>query len=145
MKSEIGILYGRKPYPETMLPFLPIYEYAVTQPSRESARTTWFRFRWSEPVQFFGVQLVLEKAVELGKKQGWKLILRIPIRSFGADTSVRDTLSSMNFEEESISVTCYDGWIGTRSEWKLKDPVSHLGLTNIGSLAISTQENGIQK
>jgi len=66
------------------------------------------------------VQLALVNLGVLGKKQAYKVIVRIPGANFGAATRVKNMLSAMNFEEVSILRTYYDGQTVTPSEWKLK-------------------------
>lgn len=142
---KTGMPSGRQLVPETSLPFLPMYAFVVTVHSKEFARIIWSRFLWCEVVQFFGVQPELAKVCVPGMKPVYKLTLKIPIRSSGVDTLVRNMLLSMNLEERSTSAICYDGWIGTQSEWSLKEQVSPLWPPSTGSQAICTPENGIQK
>ena len=97
------------------------FEYRIIGLSERFARTIQRQLEWSELVKFSGVKLELESRFELGTKQEWTLILKIPEQSFGADTKVRNMLSWMSFEELWTSPIYYDGWIGTHSTWKSKE------------------------
>lgn len=57
---------------------------------------------------------------------------------------VNQTLSSMNFEEVSMSRTCCDGLIDTRSLLKLKDPLIPFKPKEFGLPQISTRVPGTQ-
>jgi len=143
-KEEIGNKFGNMRLPGISEPFLPIFEYVVIVHSKKSAKTTFNQLRWSAPVQFYGVQLAWESQGGLGMKLECKLILRIHERSSGVDMEVRSTLLSMNFEEESILPIYYDGWIGIRCEWKLKEEVSHCLQRDSGLRRTSIPDSGIQ-
>jgi hypothetical protein len=144
MKEETGNKFGSVRLPGISEPFLPIFEYVVIVHSKRSAKTTYNQLRWSAPVQFYGVQLVWESQGGLGMKLECKLILRIHERSSGVDMEVRNTLLSMNLEEESILPIYYDGWIGIQCVWKLKEEVSHCSQPDSGLRRTSIPDSGIQ-
>lgn len=80
---------------------------------------------WFDPAWFIMVRLALESHGALGPRLRWKRILKIRALSSGVDTELRNMLSLMNFEEESISAMYSDGWIDIRSQWKSKGQANH--------------------
>lgn len=83
---------------------------AIISPSLQSLLTIKALLQLNESVSFFGAGLVLAKVSERGKRQVFRLTLRIPDQNGGADTRIRHLLSSMSFVVESIFPTYYDGW-----------------------------------
>lgn len=123
--SETGSLSGSTLSLELSPLSLPIYEYVVTMDCEESGRITLDLLRWNEQYLYSGAQLELANLVQLGKQQVWKLTLRILEPNSGTDIATRTVLSSMSFEEVSISLTCCYGSIGIQSMWKSKEPAFH--------------------
>jgi hypothetical protein len=72
---------------------------------------------------YSGAQLVLGNQGELGKKQEWKLIVRIPGQNSGMVIAIKSTLSWMSLEEASISHTFCDGLTAIQYELRLKEAV----------------------
>lgn len=94
----IGTPSEKPPSPEPWMKFRQMCSYVVTTNCAELARTISSQLQWSEPVQFSGGQLLQESRVELGKKQVWRLILKIPEPNGGTDTWARSMLSLTNSE-----------------------------------------------
>lgn len=76
---------------------------------------------WNEKFQYFGEGLTLAKVDGHGKKQLWRLTVRILEANFGADTETMKTLLSMNFEEVSTFPISSDGPTVIQSWWKSKE------------------------
>lgn len=107
-------------------------EFVLIELSDQSRQITLNQLEWSELVSYTGVQLEQVSHGELGMKRAWTLTLRTHGTSSGAATKVKNMLLSMNFEVLSTSHTCSAGWIGTRSEWKLKGDLVPLTQPDFG-------------
>lgn len=132
-KALNGVIY----YPSPVT-----YEWSVTGPYVQLELTLTRLNRLFENAKFSGALLELVSPGRLGNKQEWKLTVRIHAASSGAAIKVNETLSSMNFEEESMFPIFCDGWTAIQSEWKSKAPPCHLPLNVYGSPLTKTQENG---
>jgi hypothetical protein len=73
-----------------------------------------------ESASFFGDGPQLERVSAPGRRRVYRLMLRIPEASGGADIRVRYMLSSMNFEVGLTFHTSYDGWTDIQYVWKQK-------------------------
>lgn len=111
---------GTMQHLETLQALTLVYEWAITELSLKSAKTICSQFRWNELFQFFGVTVVQEKLVALGKRPVYSLILREERPNGGAASRIMKTLSWMTLEETSRSLCCCHGLIGIRSCWKPK-------------------------
>lgn len=122
--EETPPLTGNKceptPSPGIWIPSRQTSTYVVTTNCVELATTISNQLQWSEPVQFSGAQLQLVSHVEHGKKQAFRLMLKIQEPSGGTDTWAKRMLSLTNLEDPSISHTFSDGWIDTQYVWKTK-------------------------
>lgn len=117
-------------------------EFKVIGPSVQSLQTLLNQLEWNEVVKSSGVAVELASRGVLGVKLVPMLILRILEPSFGVDTEIRSVLSSMNFEEVSMSDTFSDGWTATLSLWRSKDPPPYSGRQDIGLPPIYPQRPG---
>ena len=94
-------------------------------------------------VKVFWVQQEPVRVVELGTRQEWMLIVRIPEVNFGVAIRVRRMLLSTNFEEVSMLPTYCDGLTVTLYEWRLKGHPYHLLPPGFGSHQILNLATGI--
>jgi len=117
-------------------------EFKVIAHSVQSLLTTLSQLELNESVMSFGVEQVLESRGVLGQRPDSTLILKTLGQNSGVDIEIRRLLSSMNFEEVSILDIYLDGWIVTRSLWKLKDPLQYLSPRQYGSPATSRLRPG---
>ena len=140
----IGNLSGNLPWPETIPPSPPMYEYVVSISSLESALDLREGLRANVPFPYSMVRLDLENPEERGRKPRLKLTLRILDPSGGMAIRVNQLLLSMNFVEVSTSRTYSDGLIDIQCLWKQKEEVSRLSARKFGSQAICTQTTGTQ-
>lgn len=92
---------------------------------------------------YFGVLPVLENPEGHGMRRVSLLTLRVPLQSSGMVTKIKKMLSSMNLEEISASLTCYDGWTDTPCWLKLRDQASYCLLAQSGSQATCRLPAGI--
>jgi len=97
------------------------FMFDITFHSELLLRTVLRQILWREPVMFSGDLLELERVEEPGKRQEWRLTLRIREPNGGVVTRVRRMLSLMNLEEELTSPICYDGLTVIQSVWKRRD------------------------
>jgi hypothetical protein len=91
----------------------------------------------------FGAQQEQVRVVELGTRQEWMLIVRIPEVNFGVAIRVRRMLLSTNFEEVSMLPTYCDGLTVTLYEWRSKGHPYHLLPPGYGSHQILNLATGI--
>lgn len=130
---KTGMQYGIQPETEIYNLSQQTFEWCITAQSELSLQTLHNLLLWNDLVWYSGALLELVNPEELGLKQDSWLILRIPEPSFGVVMEVKNTLLLMNSEEESISHIYSDGWIVTRSSWRLKEPLSSYALPSFGS------------
>jgi len=105
-----------------LMTFQPTYTFDTTPLSVESGLIIYNQLLQSELVRYFGVQLELVNLEQRGLREVSKLTVRIQELNSGVAIRVSRMLSSMNFEVQSTSHTYFDGWIGIRVEWSLRDP-----------------------
>lgn len=120
MHQMTGTVSGRMLVRELSMEYPRKSVFFLTGLSEALVLTTRNQLEWSDVAMFTGVQLVLESQGQLGKKLVWTLTLKTQGRSGGADIEITKQLLSMNFEVASTSATCYAGWTGIQSLWKLK-------------------------
>ncbi|AIF34819.1 hypothetical protein [Sewage-associated circular DNA virus-7] len=118
---ETGMPSGKWPLPAISVESPLVFGFRVIGLCGPSALTIRSRLEWSELASYSGVVLGLESLAALGTKPVWTLTLRIQTQNFGVGTMVRETLLSMNLEEESMSLTSSDGSTAIQSTWKLKE------------------------
>lgn len=135
--KKTGNSSKNKPNKELSMTSQEIYTSVITTISAEFAQTTFNRLRWTEPVQFSGAQLTLEKVIGLGNSPDLIHIVKIRVASSGKHTKVKQILSSMNFEEASTSAMYLDGLTNILVTWKLKDRANPLWQPDIGLHQIS--------
>lgn len=107
-------------------------EYRIIGLSERLAQIMRNRLEWSDIAVYSGVQLVQESHAVLGKKLEWTLILRTPVQSGGMDTTIMNTLLSMNLEVRWMSHTSCCGSTDIRSLWRTKEEVSCLKHARFG-------------
>lgn len=112
---------GPPPSPETTTSYPLTYEWSIIGPFGLLALILQRLEEWNVNVWSSGERQVVENLDVPGKKLVWKLILRIPVQSFGAVMMAKKMLSSMNFEEALTFPIFYDGRTDIRSEWNLKE------------------------
>lgn len=100
--------------------FPPQFEYVIIGLSTELRRTICSHIMAHAFAKSSGVQLSLERPVWPMKKRAQTLTLRIPPRSGGMVTGLKNLLSSMNFEGVSQWNTSSDGQIVINIVWKSK-------------------------
>lgn len=133
IQRPTGSKFGPPPSPVSSWLFPRIVEFQVTVRYEVFDLIMTRLSLWRESVMYSGDQLGLVKVAVHGRKLEWKLTVRIPELSFGAVTSLKEMLLSMNFEEESTFHTCCAGSIVIRSVWKLKEALCRSVLTSFGS------------
>lgn len=138
-----GTRLNNSPLVERSTRSRPTYSFVITGPSRRSVRTIYSRLLSNESQLFTGAILVLASRVELGTNPELIHMVKIRVRNFGAAIVVKQTLSSMNLEEQLTYPTSSDGSIVIRSLWKLKEVQDLYWPQDFGSPAISTQSDGI--
>jgi len=119
--QKTGMPFGLQQLQMTFFPSQPQLEYRLTELSEESALTTRAQLLWNDFATSSGARLELASREGRGKKPRWMLTLKIPEPSGGADTAVRQMLSSMNFEEVSTLATSSVGSTVIQSWWKSKE------------------------
>jgi hypothetical protein len=139
---KTGKKSGSPPRKETTTRYLRKFEWVITGVSEQLRPTLVTALEWSEAALSSGAELVQESQCELGKSPAWTLILRTRGLSFGMATEVKKMLSSMNFEEQSTSRTCYGGWIDIRCVLKLKGHLHPWPRGEFGSRPTSPQKPG---
>jgi len=136
-----GRLYGPPPSPEISLPSRRMCVWYLIGPLEQLQPIMIDLYQLFVNVGCTGGQLELESPEEPGRRLDWTLTARIRGKNvltlgvnFGVDTQVNETLFWTNFVEVSTSAICYDGWIGTRAEWKLREAQSLSLLRRYGLL-----------
>lgn len=119
-----------------------IYLFVIMVISQELGETIYDQLRWTEPVQYSGVQLGQARAIVLGVEQGWTVTLRIPLPNGGVVTEVKELLLSMSLEESSTYPTYSGGWTSIQSVWKPREALYPSPRVSFGSQATYTQEIG---
>jgi len=99
----------------------PIYIYAVTINSPQSAGTIWRLVAFLELARYSGATRRLERVDVLGERPVFTLILKIPVPNGGAVIRARNMLLLMNFEEQSTLLTSSDGWTVIQSQWRPRE------------------------
>jgi len=136
-QNPIGKRRGSSLKVESWNAFRRPFELYLILPSDELMQTIRFLSRWNDMSKSFGVVLVRENLVLLGKKQPLVLTLKIPDQNSGMVTEIRKMLFWMNFGEVSMCHTYSGGSIATQSVWKSKDLPDPLMQKEFGSLPIS--------
>lgn len=121
-----------------------IFTFVIIFQSGESLKKMLLHLLLKEQSLFTGETLELGKVIKRGKKQVLELTLKTLILNGGMVTEVSNTLSLMNFEEQSRSVTYLDGSINTLFSWKEKVEPPILSPPGSGSPPTSTQDSGTE-
>jgi len=116
----------------------------IIEHSKSSLRTVWKSLQLCEPLMFFGVEPEQEKVSEPGRRQVYRLTLKIHAPNGGAVIRAKNMLSLMNFEEVLTYPTCYDGSIATLSVWSSKVVLNLSYVQRYGLPAIWLQKLGSQ-
>lgn len=123
MSPQIGMPSDSSPLQENCPKYQRTYSFVIIGRSLQSLQTMQFQLRAYEKFMYFGAIPALEKVSEPGKRVVYRLTLRILDPSGGAVTAIKLRLSWMNFEEELISHTFFDGLTDTQLLWSEKaDP-----------------------
>lgn len=128
--------------PETLIPFHRRSKFVIGNLSARFVQSIFDQLDSLDLAEYIGAQQILEKPIAVGKKQVWTLILKFPAASFGKLTRVKKMLSSMNLEEESTTISSSGGWMGIKSSWIAKDPVTPFLLGSSGLHPICIPDNG---
>jgi len=128
--------------PVNMMKSRLIYLSDVIIKSAELAKTIFDQLQLNENAKSSGATLTLERQEEHGKKQDWKLSLKIPTQSGGAAIETRQMLSSMNLTDKLHSITCQDGLIVIHVIWKVSMEQLATVSKEYGSPPMWTHVNG---
>lgn len=142
-RGAIGSQSGWPRNPDDSSTFPQMYELRVTGSFATLHRIIRQLFLWYEGRWCTGVHQTLANPTMPGNKRAWMLTLKIHGPSFGMDTLIITTLSSMNFEEVLMLPTFSDGLTAIQSEWISKDPPSRSVRRRFGSRPISPLGSGI--
>lgn len=143
MTKKTGTTSGIKRKKGTSKEFPVTFGFVITVPSDQSHLILLDLLQSIEAFSFSGGKLELESHTEHSQKREMERTLRVQHLSSGTATGVKQKLSSMNFEERSVSSTFCDGLINILSWWTLKDLQLPYEQTASGSLQTSHQNNGI--
>lgn len=141
---DTGKKYGIKQKVERSKKLTLVYEFRIIVLCERLREILLNRLAWNELSMYFTVEVAQVSRGELGKKQDHLLILKIHRPSFGVATVVKKMLLSMNLEEESRYHTYFDGWIDTRSSWKLREHQCLCAHFDCGSPPMSTPVTGMR-
>jgi len=120
-QKQTGIEFVISHLPDKWMMSPVKYTFDITATFKEFEWTRFNLFPWNDLQPYSGVLLEPANPDEPGKKPEDPLTAKIHVQSFGVAIMVSKTLSSMNFEEQSIYPTYSDGWIVILSGWKLKE------------------------
>ena len=142
-RPSTGKLFGPPPSPGSSLTFQQMSELSVTGPFELLAQIIQDQSLWNENVSSSGGKLELENQGGLGMKPVWTLTARTQEPSSGVATKLKNMLSLMSFEAVSTYPISYGGWIGIRSEWRLKEVQYPSQPVQFGSHLILDPQTGI--
>lgn len=142
MKKQTGMTSGKKRKVGTSKEYPVIFDFDITVPYDQSHQTMLDLLGLIDSVPSSGVKLELESRIKHSLKREMERTLRVLQLSSGMATKVKNMLLSMNFEEQSVSSTFYDGQINILAWWKSKDQLRHCELQRFGSPAISPSKSG---
>lgn len=125
MKLPIGIKFVLQHLPETWKESHPIFIFDIMGISTELERITFSLNFEKLKSSYFGDQLELENHIVHGLKLVNSHTVRIRAQNSGAAMTLSKMLLSMNFVEQSIFPTYYDGSTSILSEWKPKVQQGH--------------------
>nr|QTE03325.1 MAG: replication-associated protein [Motacilla cinerea Circoviridae sp.] len=144
-----GIKSGMQQEAETSWLSLPMYEVLnfnecnVIVTSEEFDQILPSLSQWNVQFTYFGAIPVLENPAGHGMRRVSLLTLKVQVQNSGMVTKIKSMLLSMNLEEISASLTCYDGWTDTPFWLKPKDQASYCLLAQSGSHQTSRLPTGI--
>ena len=138
----IGSQYGPPLSPTIFSPCPRVSEFKVIGPYELLEPILLLLLRWNDKSLCSGEHLGLERVEEPGMKQDWMLTARIRGQSFGMDTKLSETLSSMSFVVVSMLPISYGGVTGIRLEWKQKEAQDLWFLNEFGLPPMSIQDFG---
>lgn len=137
-----GTEYGTMLNQEILCPSPPILGFDITAPSEEYLVTLFAQLRWSEAVQYFGVQLAQVKLVEHGNYTQM-LTLRFQTTSGGTVITNRMPSLLMSSVAKSQLKMSFGGWIGIRYWLNIKEGLSPYVLADLLLQVICIPETGI--
>ena len=120
MFQRTGTGFGSQPLADDLVISPPTYEFVVIGLSKKFLQTTHSRLLGNVVSTCSGVSLGAERVGEPGRRPEFWLTVKIQEQNSGVVTLVRNTLSSMSFEEGSIYRTSSDGQTDIRSSWRLR-------------------------
>lgn len=128
--------------PVTYVPSRVTYTFVIITHCERLLKTTWLQFQLKKKSMSSTELQVPERVNELGMKPVFRLILKTPGPSGGADIEIRKTLSLMNFEEILTWPIYCVGSTDTRYLWRQKEVHDHYQLNDSGLLATCLLNNG---
>ena len=137
-----GTEYGTMLNQEILCPSPPILGFDITAPSDEYLVTLFAQLRWSEAVQYFGVQLAQVRLVEHGNYTQM-LTLRFQTTSGGTVITNRMPSLLMSSVAKSQLKMSFGGWIGIRYWLNIKEGLSPYVLADLLLQVICIPETGI--
>ena len=120
IEKMIGTQSETRQKVETYEPSQVMFTFVITFQFEPLLRIALRQLLWKDNVMYSGDALEVERVEEPGKRQEWKLTLKIREPNGGAVTKVKKMWLLMNFEEESTFPTYSDGWTDIQSVWKQK-------------------------
>lgn len=151
MYQPIGMPCAPPPSPVICQQSRQIFSFGIILPCREYLPTIQAHCRLYVSAWCTGVVQVLARVDRPGMKRAWTLTLKIQepngnvtLILGGAVTEVRNVLSLMNFEEQSIFPMSSAGLTGTRSVWRLREEADLYLRNESGSLPMWIPVHGTQ-
>ena len=137
-----GTEYGSMLNQEILCPSPPILGFDITVPSEEYLVTLFAQLRWSEAVQYFGVQLAQVKLVEHGN---YTQMLTLRFQTTSGGTVITNRMPSLltSFVVKSQLKISLGGWIGIRYLLNIKEGLSPYVLADLLLQVICIPETGI--
>lgn len=144
IRRRTGVRFSDLPNPESLTISHRTYIFEIIFRLGESLKKMLLHLFLTERSLFIGEELVVEKVTKRGKKRVLVLTLKTLTLNGGMVIEVMRTLSLMNFEEVSRSVTYLDGSINTLYLWKEREELPIFVPQKSGSPQTSTPDSGTQ-